>query len=100
MKMIFYHPRCTIEHWGYIPLFLNEGDPRPAKEQFDDRYQAGWKPFIGFTKDDQDGLHYPGDPIQLPVSEIQFRNERILLYQSSWVCIIQPDGTWEVCRMD
>jgi hypothetical protein len=100
MKFIFHHPKCTIEHWGYIPLFLREDDPRPAREQFDERYQAGWKPFKGFTKDDQDGLHYPEDPVQKPVSELFFRDERIILYPGSWVCIIQPDGSWEVCRMD
>jgi hypothetical protein len=100
MKFIFYHPQCTIYHWGYIPSFLFEEDPRSAREQFNARYQAGWVPFKEFTKDDQDGLHYPGDPVQHPVSEIQFRNERIILYQHDWVCVIQPDGSWEVCRMD
>jgi hypothetical protein len=100
MKMIFYHPGCSIEHWRYIPSFLFEDDPRPARVQFDERYAQGWRPFKGFTKDNQDGLHYPEDPVQLPISEIFFRDERILLYPSSWVCIIQPDGSWEVCRMD
>jgi hypothetical protein len=100
MKVTFYHPKCTIHHWGYIPSFLFEEDLRPAKEQFNDRYPGGWQPFNGFTKDEENRLHYPGDPVQFPVSEIQFRNERIILYQHDWVCIIQPDGTWEVCRMD
>jgi hypothetical protein len=101
MVMIFHHPRATLDSWGYIPTFLNGDDPRPAKEQFNERYvYGGWNPFKGFTKDEKDGLHYPGDPVQKPISEILFRNERILLYPASWVCVIEPDGSWEVCRMD
>lgn len=92
--------RATIDDWGYIPGFLNENDPRSASEQFEEKYQGGWNPFLGFTKDDKECLHYPGDHIQVPLSIILFRAERLLLYPAQWVVIIQPDNTWEVARMD
>ena len=89
------------EDWGFIPSFLDNNDPRPAVEQFDDRYVAGWHPFEGFTFDKEPmTLSYPGDPPYKAISVIQFRKELIVLYPSGWVQIIQPDGTWQVSRMD
>jgi len=98
MRLIFGgHP----EMWGYIPSFLQDDDPRPAKEQFNERYTAGWHPFEGFTFDvDSETLRYPGDPPMKPRSVMMFRTETILLFDFSWVMIVQPDNSWEVCRMD
>lgn len=97
------HPRATIEHAGYIPNWLNdEDDPRPAKEQLNDGYAfaGGWQPFKGFKLAEDDSLTYPGDPPQHPIIEFKIRDERVLLYQHAWVAIIQPDRSFEVCRMD
>lgn len=89
------------EDWGIIPSFLDEKDPRGAKEQFNAQYMGGWQPFHGFTFDYETGvLKYPGDPPMKPLSSILFRKEVILIYPSAWVMVIQPDHTWEVCRMD
>lgn len=92
--------QATVEEWGYIPGFLSDEDPRTVREQFNAHYQSGWRPFKGHTKDNLDGLHYPGDPVLRPLSELMFRDERILLYPCQLVCVIQPDGSWEVARMD
>lgn len=87
--------------WGYIPTFLSLDDPRTAREQFNEHYISGWQPFKGFTfNKDTLSLKYPGDPAYKPVSEMQFRDERIILYPHAWVLVLQKDGTWEVCRMD
>lgn len=89
------------EDWGFIPSFLDLDDPRPAVEQFNERYIAGWNKFEGFTFDPVNGtLSYPGDPPYHPISAMLFRKERIVLYPSAWVLIIQPDDTWQVARMD
>jgi|SRR5215471_1888501 len=100
MEHIPRDPRATLEHWGYIPLWLSDDDPRPAKEQLNSGYVSGWRPFKGFTMNAQEALVYPGDPPQRPIAEIKLREERIILYPSAWVAIIQPDGSFEVCRMD
>lgn len=89
------------EDWGFIPTFLDTNDPRPAKEQFNAHYVSGWQPFEGFTWDAKTGvLQYPGDPPMKSKSAMLFRGEIILLFDLSWVMIVQLDESWEICRMD
>lgn len=89
------------EMWGLIPNFLDPDDPRDAKEQFNARYIAGWNHFEGFSFDTKtETLSYPGDPPMHPRSVMLFRRELILLFPYSWVMVIQPDNSWEICRMD
>lgn len=84
---------------GFLGEMLNSEDPRTAKEQFDGAY--GWSPFNGFTYNPKDhGLSYPGDPTFYPVATAKLREEMIYLYPSAWVCIVQPDGSYEIARMD
>lgn len=93
------HPSMTREGLGMLPCFLWENDARSAREQFDTRYCSGWEPFDGFTITKR-GLEYPGDPPLRLLAEAKFRDEVVRLYDSSWVAIIQPDGSFEVSRMD
>ena len=93
-------PRANPYHLGFIPSFLNEGDPRSAKEQFKSNYSGGWMQFQGFTLLDDGGLKYPGDPPMRPLFMTQFRDETITVYECSWVMIMQKNGEWEVARMD
>ena len=88
--------------WGYIPGFLRDDDPRPAREQFDERYVSGWVPAPPGLSFDVETLTmtYPNDPPMHPISGLQFRDETLLLYPSSWVVIVQKDGSWEAARMD
>ena len=94
-----YHPHDVI---GFIPLMLSEDDPRPAKEQLDSGYAhgGGWRPFNGFKMLDNGNMKYPGDPETLLLAEGKFRDETIRVYEHAWVAIVQPDGSFEVCRMD
>ena len=89
---------------GFIPSFLNEDDPRPAREQLDSNYQhgGGWRPFEGFKLNQQTmELSYPGDP---PYKAVAFTNfhekEVVIIYPHGWVLILQGDGSYEVARMD
>ena len=90
------------ELWGSIPNFLDEKDPRPAREQFNERYRAGWVPGPEWLKFNRKTLllTYPGDPPMQPISLLPFRSEILLLYPSSWMLILQRDGKWEAARMD
>jgi hypothetical protein len=95
------HPQATYEMLGYIPMFLSNNNPAPAKEQFDAVYQGGWRPMEGFRlSKDRKALHYPGDPPQRAIGKTKLRDEEIILFESSWVAIVQPDNTFEVARMD
>ena len=90
-----------VEDWGLILSFLDFDDPRGAVEQFNGKYIAGWNPFDGFTFDIATGtLTYPEDPPMKPISAVIFRDERIVLFDYSWVMVIKPDDTWQISRMD
>lgn len=101
LNWTFYHPRMTLAHLGYIPQWLSEANPKPAREQLNDGYRfGGWQPFSGFTLRDDNSLAYPGDPITRPLASAKLRDETIVFYPSCWVAVIQPDRSFEVCRMD
>jgi hypothetical protein len=94
-----YYPGVDL---GLLPQMLNSSDPRPAREQLDSGYRhgGGWDPFPGFKLSNNDNLLYPGDPPTRPVASTKLRDETIVLYEHEWVAIIQPDRSFEVCRMD
>ncbi len=101
MVWVLCHPKATAEVLGFLPAMLSADDPRPAREQLDEAYQhgGGWDPVPGFTIDGE-SLLFPGDPPQELVAETRLRDEIIRLYPYSFVAIIQPDGSFEVARMD
>lgn len=97
--------RVTGDMLGLIPEFLSEDDPRPAREQFNEAYAhgGGWRPFEGFVMAGPDDLYwllYPGDPPTRSLACCRLRDELIIVYQHAWVAIVQPDGTYEIARMD
>jgi hypothetical protein len=94
----------TYEHLGYIPTFLSVNDPRPAKEQINTRYAhgGGWNSSKSFDFDLK-GLKLlskHGDPPLEPLAETWLRYEHILYYDSSFVAIVQIDGSYEIARID
>lgn len=95
----FLNPQADYSSLGYVPGFLDLDDPRPAAEQIESNYVSGWLPFSGF-KLRGTFLKYPGDPTLKPLAETHLRDEHILFYPDSWLAIIQPDGSFEVARLD
>lgn len=93
-----------LELAGYIPGWLDENDPRPAREQLDAAYGhgGGWRPMQGWKLDGKMmRISYPGDPPLRPVAMGSLRDERIFVYRHAWVMILQADGTtFEIARMD
>jgi hypothetical protein len=87
---------------GFLPYMISEDDPRPAREQLDERYRhgGGWIPIHGFSMADDYALSCPGDPPLYPFAMAKIRDERVLVYKNSRVAVVQPDGTFEVCRTD
>ena len=105
MKVTALHPLMTREHLGFIPDILLDSDPRPMKEQINDRYRhgGGWHPISGMTLLDGGTMQYPGDPLFEPVARIELedgRGEFAYFYEHDFVAIVQPNGSYEVARMD
>jgi hypothetical protein len=96
------HPRMTEEHLGLLPAMLDTLDPASAREQLHRGYShgGGWRPFKGCKLNDDNSLSYPGDPDTMPMAQAQLGDELIVFYQHAWVAVIQPDRSYEVCRMD
>ena len=97
------HPKLTPEHLGFLPGFLDADDPRPAREQIDASYQhgGGWQPFEGFKFDPgRLTLKYPGDPAFKAIAMTTLRDETLYFFDHDWLLILQPDGVWEVARVN
>lgn len=88
-----------VDELGFLPEFLDEEDPRSASAQFNANYIGGWNPFPGFTMEGGT-LQYPDDPPLVPIAYTKLRDETIIFYPYAFVAIKQPDGTFEVSRMD
>lgn len=96
------------EGLGFLPSFLSEDDPRPAAEQINENYAhgGGWSPFNGFEYDPvYNRLIYPADEVDPAevyhaLATAQLRNEQLYFYEGEWLAIVQPDGSFEVSRMD
>lgn len=99
--MIRFYPNHEDERLGLIPEFLSEHDPRPAREQLDERYAhgGGWRPMAGWTLKGNT-LQYPGDDKLHVIAVGRLRDEIIAVFPNAWVAIIQPDDSYEVARMD
>lgn len=92
---------------GLIPHFVDEDDPRPAKEQIHERYAhgGGWGPSKGFTLAEDLTLTFPGgededDEVYQPWVVTTLHDETIAVYDCAWTVIRQPDGSFEVGRLD
>jgi hypothetical protein len=87
---------------GLIPLFLDEGNPASAREQFNKSYAhgGGWMPMPGWKMNVLGQIIYPGDPPMTPVAVAKLRDETIFIYRHAWVAIVQKDFAFEVARVD
>ena len=98
------HPRATYEMLGFVPMFFDEHDPRPAKEQIDANYQhgGGWHPMpkVEPVPDIPFAFRYPMDPVFMPLAVAKLRSEVIAFYEGSFLGIWQRDGSFEIDRVD
>jgi hypothetical protein len=97
------HPNMTYEHLGFLPVIFSEDDPSPAREQVNKKYAygGGWNPQSRWTVDAKTlTARYPGDEPLQPIAKRKLHDETVVLYEGSYVAVIQPDGSFEVARMD
>lgn len=93
----------TPEHLGFLPQIFSDSDPRPAKEQAEANYAhgGGWRPQEGWMlSPDLMTANYPGDPPQHALASTSVGDEVLVLFPYGYVAIIQPDGSFEMSRMD
>lgn len=95
------------EDLGLLPMFLTDENPAGAVEQIDSNYGhgGGWQDFDGFKlTNHEEGesarLEYPGDPALWPMASTKLRDETVILFECSWVAVVQPDGKFRVARID
>jgi hypothetical protein len=88
---------------GFLPGLIDEGDARPVAEQLNDRYRhgGGWQPMPGFKLNPGTlTLKYPEDPPMKPLAMSVLRDETLVFYPYAFLMILQPDGAFEVSRVD
>jgi hypothetical protein len=93
-----------VEALGLIPEMLELCDPElELAEQLNILYThgGGWSPFDGHKMHKDGSIEYPGDPKHYPIAEFRHGTGEVLrMYPHAFVSITQPDGTFEVSRMD
>lgn len=107
------HGKKVAQQWGMsrldgllgdVPLWLSYSDTQvKARDIFHRHYVAGWHPGMtgtSFIMKEDGTLLYPGDPAMRPLVRIKHGDEEVFQYEHSWVAIRQPDGSFEVDRMD
>ena len=100
-------PGMTPDCLGLLPDFLQEADPRPARDQIAENHCGGWDSFKGGTLSlGEPGdvkpvgtYSYPGDPDMTPLAVSKLRDEVIFLYPADFVAIVQSDGTYDIARI-
>lgn len=102
LNFLMAHPRATPEMLGIVPEFLDESDPRTAREQFDANYGpigGGWRPQAKWSIS-HNAAHYPGDPPRPLIAYAYLREEEIRFFAGARVAIVQPDGSFEMATID
>lgn len=89
-----------VQALGDLKYMIVPGDPRPATEQLNERYQGGWDPHPGFSLIGGVALKFPGDPLMHPYARLEVHGDTVLVYSYSWVCVVHADRTFEVARLD
>jgi hypothetical protein len=99
----FLHPKMTDYFLGHIGKAMTESSPLSAREQINQLYPfGGWRPTLGDSIKHLGNynLKYPGDPVMRPIARAKLRDEIICIYQSEFWAVFQPDGSFEVARLD
>lgn len=92
---------AIIDYIGPLLDMIDPADKRPAREQFDAKYHfGGWQPIPGFTLNKDLSLKYPRDPALKSLAAVKLHDEMVVFYDHAIVAIVQPDGSFEVARMD
>ena len=99
---------------GVLPMILMSNDPRPVKDQLDDRYSHGggysvspgnWK-YIPAEGENEATLQYTStsgeesDEALREMARTQIHDETCILFDYQFMAIVQPDASFVVVRVD
>ena len=98
---------------GLIPAFFDPSDARDAREQIEDNYAhgGGWRPHptpehwtfdpqtLTVTYDDKDPYEEPEQYHALASAKLP-NGQAIIVFQSAWLLVVDPDGKWQIARVD
>lgn len=95
-------PGFTMEHLGLVPYWFDSEDKRTVRELIETYYQhgGGFRNIDGCTMAENQTIKYPGDPRMKPLAKMQHGDELVLMYDYAILAIVQPDGTFQVTRVD
>lgn len=97
----FHHESAFVYHLGYLGRGLRPN--AKVAGQINAAYPfGGWKPFGNgqWKLHDDNRLEYPKDEPMEPIASAKVGEELVCIYRSDWWAIIQPDRSFEVCRLD
>ena len=96
------HPGGLDYAAGIIGLLDNLDEPFVAQIERNYQHGGGWRPLPGWTFDGQARtIKYPRDEALKPLVEIVTEaGDVALVYAYAWVCVVQPDGAFDVARLD
>ena len=96
-------PNFDMRGLGFLPGFLRPRDGRTVKEQLEARYAhgGGWRPIQGFTMRRDRTLDFPDDEPFEPSAMTVIGDETVIFYAyCELISVIQPDGSFEVARVN
>jgi hypothetical protein len=94
-----------IGYLGIIPTMLSPHDDRPMIDQLHEGYAhgGGWQPFDWFDVQKRGEtwvIQYPGDPPYIERARITMNGETLVVFDYSWVLVIDKHGVQHIARMD
>jgi len=93
--------QLTQKNISYLKFFLHEDDQRSASEQINERYRYGsWHNFKGFKHLGDGVIQFQDAPVDYPIAKAHLRAEVIYAYRYDWIAVFQPDGSFEVSRVN
>lgn len=86
---------------GILLDWIDRTDPRPAREQYEEKYAFGVHPSLGGKIDPDGTFHFPEDPPQFPLIKLERDHETVYFYLHSFVSIVNREtGEHFRTRMD
>jgi hypothetical protein len=97
------HPRATFDMLGYVPGFIDISSDAPLRDQINAGYVSGWhRSASEWVRISNTLQGHPEDPPFPMIARYRHQptGELLEFYTSCYTAIVQPDGTFEVARLD
>ena len=99
----FFSDELAPELCGLIPHFLFAHDPRPLRQQIDERYShgGGWRSMGGWRFNRKKwAIRYGDDPPLQPLGGAALNGEICVVFPDAWVMVMRDDEHFDIARLD